>query len=107
MIYVKLRVFETVTDELGIGDVRRFSLNEGGEMTTFVGIVTGIEGNSVRVKRCYKEDLKSNRYQIKDVAAVGLEYAMFIDDRVWRLNKNAVGRKYGILSKKDMRNIRK
>ncbi len=76
-------------------------------MTTFIGIVTGIEEESVRVKRCYKEDLKSNRYQIKDVAAAGLEYAMFIDDRVWRLNKNAVGRKYGILSKKDMRNIRK
>ena len=104
---MKLRDFETVTDELAIGDVRRFSLNEGGEMTTFIGIVTGIEEESVRVKRCYKEDPKSSRYQIKDVAAAGLEYAMFIDDRVWRLNKNAIGRKYGILSKKDMRNIRK
>jgi len=95
------------SEELGIGDVRRFTLNEGGETSSFIGVVTGVEECAVRVKRCYKEDPKSSRYVIKDVAAAGLEYALFVDDRVWRLNKNAVGRKYGSLSKKDMRNIRK
>jgi hypothetical protein len=103
---MKFRVFEAASNEPGIGDVRRFSLNEGGEMTTFIGIVTGIEEESVRVKRCYKEDPKSSRYQIKDVGAAGLEYAMFVDDKVWRMNKKTMGRKYGMLSKKDLRNVK-
>ncbi len=94
------------TNEIKVGDVRRFNLNEGGEMTAFIGVVVGLEGENVRVMRCYKEDLRSSRYQIKDVRETGLEYAMFIDDRVWRMNGKMMGRKYGILSKKDLRNVK-
>jgi len=93
------------SEELGIGDVRRFTLNEGGETSSFIGVVTGVEECAVRVKRCYKEDPKSSRYQIKDVRETGLEYAMFVDDRVWRMNRNTIVRKYGTLSKKDLRNV--
>ena len=94
------------SDEIKVGDVRRFNLNDGGELTTFIGVIIGLEGDDVEVKRCYKVDLKSSRYLIKDVGETGLEYAMFIDDRVWRMKGKTVGRKYGKLSKKDLRNVK-
>jgi len=93
-------------DEVKVGDVRRFNLNEGGEMSTFIAVIVGMDCENVRVRRCYKEDPKSGRYQIKDVGAAGLEYAMFVDDKVWRMSRKTIGRKYGMLSKKDLRNVK-
>ena len=56
--------------------------------------------------QCYKDDPKSTRYLIKDVAETGLDYAMFLDGIEWVLDKKTAGRKYGCLSKRDFRNIR-
>ena len=97
----------TVAREPDVGDVRRFELNEGGEMTAFIGVVVGVDQSSVKVRRCYKEDQGNGRYQMKDVGMTGLEYAMFIDDEDRILEMRTVGRRYGCLSKRDMRNIRK
>ncbi len=93
-------------NELRIGDVRRFNLNEGGEATTFVGVVVGIGPSSVKVRRCYKEDRGNDRYQIKDVGETGLEYALFIDSSDKSIGRRTAGMRYGRLSKRDMKNIR-
>ncbi len=90
-----------------VGDICRFELNEGGEMTAFIGVVVGVDPSSVKVRRCYKEDQGNGRYQMRDVGTTGLEYAMFIDDKDMILEKRTAGRRYGCLSKRDMRNIRK
>ena len=42
MVKYKPRVIEA--DEVKVGDVRRFNLNEGGEMTTFIGVIVGTDG---------------------------------------------------------------
>lgn len=94
-------------DELRVGDVRRFDLNEGGEPTTFIGVVVGIDSDHVKVRRCYREDRGNCGYQMRDVGTTGLEYALFIgrDDRA--LDRRTAGRCYGHLSRRDMRSIRK
>lgn len=95
------------TREPEVGDVRRFELNEGGEMTAFIGVIVNVDPSFVTVRRCYKEDRGNGRYQMKDVGMTGLEYAMFIDDKDRTLERRTAGRRYGCLSKRDMRNIRK
>ena len=93
------------TDELREGDVRRFTLDKGG-MVSCIGVVTKIEEKTILVMQCYKDDPKSTRYLIKDLAETGLEYAMFLDGTEKKLEKKAAGRRYGNLSKRDLRNIR-
>jgi len=92
-------------DELREGDVRRFTLDKDG-LVSYIGVVTRIEERKILVMQCYKDDYKGTRYLIKDVAETGLEYAMFLDGTEWILDKKAAGRRYGNLSKRDLRNIR-
>ena len=94
------------SDEARIGDVRRVSLNEGGESSTFIAVIVGMDHESVTVRRFYRDDPRCSRYQIKDVGSTGLEYAMFIDDRTLRMRRAAMGRRYGMLSRKDLRNVK-
>ena len=104
---MKYRPYKAPEDILMVGDVRRCLYNGGGVTESFYAIVTAVGPDTVSVRRLYGEDSVPHRYLIKDVGPTGLEYAMFVDPKTIDLPPKAVGRKYGRLSKMDMRNIRK
>ncbi len=86
------------------GDVRVCMKKDVGGYTTFTAVVVSV-GEHTMVRRCYREDDRGRRYQIKDVSTTGLDYSMFLDENKQRVSRENVGRRLGRLSKADMRNI--
>ena len=103
---MKYRPHKEQGDVLKIGDVRRCTINSGGEIESFYAAVMSISLDSVSVKRLYKEDLGTSRYLIRDVKPTGLEYAMFVDTRIMNLPKKTIGHKIGRISKIEMKIVR-
>lgn len=86
------------------GDVRVCIKKDVCGYTTFAAVIVSV-GEHVMVRRCYREDDRGRRYQIKEVSTTGLDYSMFLDENKQRLSRENIGRRLGCLSKADMRNI--
>ncbi len=104
---MRYRPYKTSEDVLSVGDVRRCTLECGGATETFYAVVMSVSQDRVTVRRLHKEDSHASRYLIRDVAPTGLDYAMFVDPGTMYLSRRTIGRKTGMLSKRDLKNIRR
>ena len=104
---MKYRPYNPAEEGLAVGDIRKCTVNGGGVIETFYVVVMAVSPGNIAVRRLYKDNWGASRYLIRDVAPTGLEYAMFVDTKDTVLQEQVIGRKTGMISKTDMRNIRK
>ena len=107
VIWLKYRPHKEQEKTLAVGDVRRCTINSGGEIKSFYAAVMSISSDYVLVKRFYKGDPSATMHLIKEVGPTGLEYPMFVDAEVMKLPILTIGRKMGRVSKTDMRIIKR